>query len=262
MKLFKQRKLSDDQLRTLKAVRTLERGRDTMDRVNAVCDLRDAPEHLHELATTMLVRALNDPEWLVRAEAIESLEHVGPPALVQDVLLTYIEEHPADDTVYANPDDDPWPARCSVAEVLGVIGDANALPALRRLLEDPADPVRMYAADSLGLLEDGETSEALRALTNEHVPIQVSASAAGALVRLRQPGAGELLANLTVSVGVEDAYYPLHVMAFLLSDRPVTLDPPLVDRWLRAAERREGSDDPAIAAEARAVIGLLRKLQD
>jgi hypothetical protein len=47
-------------------------------------------------------------------------------------------------------------------------------------------------------------------------------------------------------------------MRFLLSQRPVILSDDDRQRWLSAAATREGSDDPNVATESRAVTGLLR----
>ncbi len=82
--------------------------------------------------------------------------------------------------------------RARAALAAGRIGDDRAAPVLRRLLEDPAPPVRDSAAFSAGLLRDPAMIESLVARLRDD-DAGVAARAAWSLGFLEQPSAGDAL---------------------------------------------------------------------
>ncbi len=86
-----------------------------------------------------LLKAINDPDELVRSEIVEALG-----------LLAY---QPAIASLQSLLHNDPsWIVRASAAEALGNFEDQTLLPDLEQALSDEEAPVAAYAASSIGLI--------------------------------------------------------------------------------------------------------------
>ena len=83
---------------------------------------------------------LNDPEADVRAAAAENLQHTEDPRAVAALLAAMEDEQ--DSRVMVE-----------IIESLGFIGDPQAMPSLRLMLEHQSEAVRDAAEDALGQLE-------------------------------------------------------------------------------------------------------------
>ncbi len=82
------------------------------------------------------------------------------------------------------------PVRQSAAQVLGDIGDTQAVPALVALLRDPDEHVRGETARALGKLQDGRAVEGLvLTLNDSSTPVRLEA--ASALYQIKAPEAFE-----------------------------------------------------------------------
>jgi HEAT repeat protein len=96
-----------------------------------------------ETAGSALIPMLQDPEDLIRGEAIDALANLQYAPALEPVL-------------YALRLDTDWVVRATAAEAipyLAEIDDASALEALESALKsDPYKPVRSYAANSIGLI--------------------------------------------------------------------------------------------------------------
>jgi HEAT repeat protein len=63
----------------------------------------------------------------------------------------------------------PMPTKMSAAKALGTLGAADAIPQLKRALQDPDPPVRMMAAVSLARLGDQSANDVIRNMENSPV---------------------------------------------------------------------------------------------
>jgi HEAT repeat protein len=63
----------------------------------------------------------------------------------------------------------PMPTKMSAAKALGTLGAVEAIPQLRRALQDPEPPVRMMAAVSLARLGDQSGNDVIRNMENSPV---------------------------------------------------------------------------------------------
>ena len=119
-------------------VETLKSG-DSVVRTTAARALGNLGVKDSEAAGAALLDLLNDPEMIVRSEAVDALGILGyAPAVgaVKALLLNDPESL----------------VRASAAETLGDLGDADALAELELALGDSDAAVRGYAANSIGLL--------------------------------------------------------------------------------------------------------------
>jgi HEAT repeat protein len=93
-------------------------------------------------AVEALIDAVDDNHKFVRGEAVEALLHkLATPAVVDKLIMTL---------TMALLDADSLPEKREFsAEVLGKIGDARAVEALRAAAEDPQSPARRTAAEAL-----------------------------------------------------------------------------------------------------------------
>ncbi len=157
-----------------------------------------------------LVRALQDPDWVVRWAVAEALASIGTasavPALVPLVadphwlvrvaairaIMMLGDAEVAPELVGALNDPREM-VREAAAEALGTIGDQRVAPALLPLLDDPEEFVRMAAIYALGRLRYAPALEALgRAITDPSVNIRWAAAVAVADVG--DPAAVSILA--------------------------------------------------------------------
>ena len=109
-----------------------------------------AASMLHEIdvpadAGPVLRQALKDPSWFVRYMAIMELRRIKETEAVEDLIRL--------------AGDDNVGVRGLVAEALGAIGDARAIPVLKKLLDDKNPFVRKDAAAALRLLNPGGDSD-------------------------------------------------------------------------------------------------------
>ncbi|HMF61967.1 MAG TPA: HEAT repeat domain-containing protein [Vicinamibacterales bacterium] len=75
----------------------------------------------------------------------------------------------------------PMPTKMAAAKALGTLGAAEAIPQLRRALQDPEPPVRMMAALSLARLGDQSGNDLIRNMENSPVAdIRLMAAAVSA----------------------------------------------------------------------------------
>ncbi len=102
-----------------------------------------------ETVGSALIISLEDPEALIRSDALEALSRLRYiPAMELTTIL-----------LRSDPD---WVVRATAAEILADLaetGNPEVLVALDLALDDPIDSVRSYAACSIGLL--GEASPEL-----------------------------------------------------------------------------------------------------
>ncbi len=97
----------------------------------------------------VLVALLADADRMVRNQAVEviGILRYGPAVTGIEHLLLQ---------------DEDWVVRASAAETLGDIADACALDSLEAALADEVEPVRAYAALAIGLIGEGNRLPALR----------------------------------------------------------------------------------------------------
>ena len=187
------------------ARRHLESG-STADRSRALSWVRDCaldPDAARSLGP-FIEQSLHHGDALIRAEAAETLSRpefaIWQPALL-DVVLT----------------DSDALARATAAESLGDAGEATALPALRRAIEDDDAVVRGYAAASIGLLGNLDDAHLLLAhLVNEHSSSRFDFLAAVCRLDDRPESFARLDAALD-TMSDEDAFRALNVVEDMLS---------------------------------------------
>jgi HEAT repeat protein len=102
-------------------------------------------------ALTALLGLLNDPRQELRSTITKSLEQVGKANLAA-LAQALKHEH--------------WQVREQVAEVLGLIGDKNAIPDLERAFNDSDARVRFALVTALGHMRDSSVKPTL--LTASH----------------------------------------------------------------------------------------------
>ena len=113
---------------------------------------------------------LNDPEVIVRSEAVDALGvlHYTPAVWAVKALLL----------------NDPDLVRASGAETLGDLGDASALVELELALHDADTAVRGYAANSIGLIGAPPMLPTLHSYAEAEQSPEVKAELYGARYRL------------------------------------------------------------------------------
>jgi HEAT repeat protein len=111
-----------------------------------------------------LIRALKDPEKVVRRQAMQALVMIGRPSS-RDLI-----------ELLKNQD---WKVRYRAAEALGMLGDEKDAGPLIRMLSDNKDHVRYMAAKSLGMLRAPAARDPLRkCLSDENAYVRAMASSA------------------------------------------------------------------------------------
>jgi HEAT repeat protein len=127
-----------------------------------------------------LVRALDDPDFLVRGYCAHALGRVGNPAALKPLfrLLT----------------DDNWFVRAEAAAALGKLGDVRAVGWLVQLLSDPVADVRYSVVRALYELATEPARPLLRRALGSAGPAQ-QFDIAVALARIHDPAALKPLAD-------------------------------------------------------------------
>jgi HEAT repeat protein len=95
-----------------------------------------------ETVGTALIKILDDPDELIRAETIDALARLKYVSAIEKIKQILHQ-------------DSDWVVRSSAAEALAdlsISGDLDVLADLEMALDDPAEPVRSYAAMSIGIL--------------------------------------------------------------------------------------------------------------
>jgi HEAT repeat protein len=128
------------------------------------------PEHVgYEL-----MKLLNDPEDLVRDEAVNSLARLDyKPALATIRSITQF--------------DLDWVVRASAAGALGSlaeVGDMETLQVLEFALDDPVEPVRAYAACSIGIIGVPELLDTLKVYNSSEESLSVKVELLISMYRL------------------------------------------------------------------------------
>lgn len=133
---------------------------------------------VHELSPALLdiKAALRDPDAATSSEAAETIRRMGKDAgtILAD-LIAILQDKNANELT-----------RVRVAQALGKIGVADALPALKTVLADRQAPleVRRYAAESIGKLgKDGADAIGLlgTVLVATNAPVELRRAVAAAL---------------------------------------------------------------------------------
>src|SRR5512138_1993030 len=179
----------------------LQGGADEEQRRQAVLALAQLP---WEEKRGDLLRALGDESWRVRKEAVEALLAVQVDAETFETLIEFLDtEENAGlrnaavelllglgarslKVLCSHLSDHRPGVRKFIVDILGGIGDADAVPYLIETLDDPDPNVRAAVAESLGVIGDPRGVDHLvRQLGFEN--ILVSFAALDALVRIGQP---------------------------------------------------------------------------
>ncbi len=186
-------------------------------------------------AGPVLMRLLNDPDYLVRDDAVGSLG-----------LLAYLPARESIETILQ--DDSEWIVRASAAEALGYLGDQRSLTALKAgLIQDEVETVRGWAAHSLGLLGNAEVLPLLESRLAVEAADNTRADLLAALYRLGSRDALGPLLDLLASEDNAVVYAIINRLENLLKLRnPPTLveDANHIRHMLMAvAERLPASQD-------------------
>lgn len=171
---------------------------------------------------------LADPEWIVRAEAVDALGVLGykpATAAVKSLLLK----------------DPEAVVRASAAETLGDLGDTQALAELVVALKDIDENVRSYAASSIGLLGDSSILAQLQSQINMESSMRVKAELLGARYRIGASDDINLLLDLLATTDEITANAILNMFSdFIWRKSPPTLrkDLPLLSKKLMLLSNR------------------------
>jgi len=134
----------------------------------------DALAYVRKANPEPLLRALSNPDALVRQSAAEALGHLGYHQVVPRFITLLADES-------------PW-VRRAAARALGHASDTSAVPPLSQRLTDESPLVRRSAAYALGAMRAREAVSALIATLDDPDP-QVRRNAAWGLGRIGDPAA-------------------------------------------------------------------------
>jgi hypothetical protein len=100
------------------------------------------------LSSHELIEALRDPSFNVRLEAINSIGRMPPEPELIEALIAMLDEEPSELTF-------------AVTRALGRLGDARAIPPLRRLLFSGYRVLEASSARALSMLDDRDSISVL-----------------------------------------------------------------------------------------------------
>jgi HEAT repeat protein len=197
------------------------------------------------VAGQALLSLLDDPEAIVRSEAVDALGvlRYKPAAGPVRSLLT--------------GDADPI-VRAAAAETLGDLGDPDAVPELEMALADPDAAVRGYAANSLGLLGAVQLVPELEDHARAEPSMQVRAELYGALYRLGVTRYLSMLLELLASADQGLAVNILNVLADL-AGRESQLTPSQEAALIRRSLASLTQRIPMLSSDADHVITQLER---
>lgn len=226
------------------AVRELLRSPDAAVRATGARVLGAIADPSDELTARALLKALDDTESLVRAEATDALGAMGHTAAAPAVRRL------------VNSDPDPL-VRAAAAETLGDLDDRAAVPELLVALADEDESVRAYAAASLGLVDGDSVDERLTEALEADQTTRVRAELLGARYRL---GVADALDNLLTMLeqADEDTMETLLIVVDDLVTRPGQSHPDADDsNRIRAMLARVAKKYPPARSHAEAIATRL-----
>jgi HEAT repeat protein len=199
-----------------------------------------------QIAGVALMDLLDDPEVIVRSEAVDSLgilRYAPAVGAVKELLLK-----------------DPEPlVRASAAETLGDLGDTTALAELVLALHDTDFAVQAFAANSIGLLGSPALLPSLQLHAENAPSAAVKAELHGARYRLGSAGDLDALLSLLESADRDDAVNCLNILTDLSSR---TLPPSLASdaARIRTAITTLAQRAPILNAEVEQILARLAEL--
>ena len=219
---------------------------------------------VHELSPALLdiKAALRDPDAATSSEAAETIRRMGKDAgtILAD-LIAILQDKNANELT-----------RVRVAQALGKIGVADALPALKTVLADRQAPleVRRYAAESIGKLgKDGADAIGLlgTVLVATDAPVELRRAVAAALDQFGSD-ARSALPSLKKAIKDNDKFVRclvMHTMGQMKRDlgdntRDVVtvllqaLDDPVLEVRVAALETFGNLGQEALGDDAKAVV--------
>ena len=219
---------------------------------------------VHELSPALLdlKAALSDPDAATSSEAAETIRRMGKDAgtILAD-LIVILQDKDANELT-----------RVRVAQTLGKIGVADALPALKTVLADRQAPleVRRYAAESIGKLgKDGADAIGLlgTVLVATDAPVELRRAVAAALDQFGSD-ARSALPSLKKAIKDNDKFVrclAMHTMGQMKRDlgdntRDVVtvllqaLDDPVLEVRVAALETFGNLGQEALGDDAKAVV--------
>jgi hypothetical protein len=166
-------------------------GDDVLKRRAAAMALRPIKEmeivKKNEAALDALAKAVNDPDWVVRREALRTISGIARPKDFETILNVLTNDENSDVRTYA-------------AEVLGELRDKRAIPGLVRSLKDPEGSVCLASADALVKIGSFDcTSPLAPIIQDEKEDSLARVQAIGVLRRIRAPGAAQILSSVLKS---------------------------------------------------------------
>ncbi|HEY4485451.1 MAG TPA: HEAT repeat domain-containing protein [Nitrospiria bacterium] len=168
-----------------------------------------------------LIGLLGDPEWRVRKSAVMAVAGLERNPNLAERLISVLEEGnvgkrnaalealihfgaAALPPILARLRRTNKDVKKMILEIVGEIGDPQAVPDLLPMLEDPDENVRMAAIESLGKLKDRRSVPVMLPLLRSDDPL-IGFVAIKALERLGDPRAVEPLLEIVNKKGMERA---------------------------------------------------------
>ncbi len=169
---------------------------------------------------------INDPEFIVRAEAAEALGQIGgtgaSPALKKALR---------DSTVSV---------RAAAVRALGKLKDKTAVSEFRRLLHDPGNTTRAYAAEALGIMQDKKSVPDIITTSLNYEDSYVRGYAAEALGSIADKSA---VAALIDHLSDDDLWFTGKRVSDAAADALVRIGTPealaVVEEWQRKQQNQQ-----------------------